>query len=278
MSTKASILAFLLSCSLSAQQIPAPANTPSQTSAPAVSAPAAPPPPHTLLDGTPVQLRLTHTISSDSSRVGQEVPFEVVDPVSVGGFVIIPKGAVAIARVIESSHKRSMGRGGKLNLSIVYARLADNEKVTLRAVSESQGGGHVGAMTSAMVGVTIICWPAAPLLLFVRGKDVTIPAGSEITAFVDGDMPLDMTHFTTRSSASAAEHQASVSIDSSPSGADVEVDDAFVGVTPATVNLSAGTHQIAVHKKGFPNWTRSLNVTGSNVNISADLDVRPAGR
>jgi hypothetical protein len=278
-SAKTSILVFLLSCSLSAQQTPAPANTPAQALTPAASASAPPPPPRTLLDGTPVQLRLTHTISSDSSRVGQEVPFEVVDAVSIGGFVVIPKGAVAIARVIQSSHKRSMGRGGKLNLSIAYARLADNEKVTLRAISESQGGGHVGAMTSAMVGVTIICWPAAPLLLFVRGKDVTIPAGSEITAFVDGDMPLDMAHFTTRSSASAtATREASVSIDSSPSGADIEVDDAFVGVTPATVTLPAGTHQVSVHKKGFPNWTRSLNVVGSSINISADLDIRPAAR
>jgi len=274
---RAFALAFLVSSTLSAQQAStitatAPALTPGST-------PSAPPPPHTLLDGTPVQLRLTHTISSSSSRVGQEVPFEAVDAVSVDGFVVIPKGAVAIARVIESKHKRSMGRGGKLNLSIVYARLADNEKVALRAISESQGGGHVGAMTSAMVGVTIVCWPAAPLLLFVHGKDITIPSGAEITAFVDGDMPLDMAHFTAHPSANAtAAPEATVSIDSTPSGADVEVDGAFEGITPATVALAPGTHQVSVHKKGSPTWTRSLNVAGGSMNISAELDARSAAR
>ena len=31
----------------------------------------------------------------------------------------------------------------------------------------------------------------APLLLFVKGKDVTIPKGTEVTAYVHGDIRLD---------------------------------------------------------------------------------------
>lgn len=201
------------------------------------------------------------------------MPFEVTEPVSVNGYIVIPKGALAMARVVETKHKRSMGRGGKLDLSIVYVRLADDGKSPLRAVSQSRGDGHVGAMTSAMVGVTILCWPAAPLLLFVHGKDITIPEGSEITAFVDGDMPLDMTHFTMKTSAYAASvPETSVFLDSSPSSADAEVDGSYVGITPVTVTLASGKHEFSVHRKGSPLWTRTLNITGASMNISAELD------
>jgi len=44
------------------------------------------------------------------------------------------QGATAIATVTEADHKKSMGRAGKLNIAISYARLKDQEKVALRAV------------------------------------------------------------------------------------------------------------------------------------------------
>jgi hypothetical protein len=75
-----------------------------------------------------------------------------------------------------------MGRGGKLNVNVDSARLADGEKVQLRAVQENKGGGHVGAMTGAMVATSIVFFPAAPLFLFIHGKDITIPKGTEVTA------------------------------------------------------------------------------------------------
>src|ERR1035438_2697201 len=74
------------------------------------AAPSSPPPPHTLLDGTPVKLRLSQTISSADTKVGQEVPFEVVEDISVDQVVVLAKGATAIARSEETEHKRSMGR------------------------------------------------------------------------------------------------------------------------------------------------------------------------
>jgi hypothetical protein len=45
-----------------------------------------------------------------------------------------------------------------------------------------------------------------------------------------------------------------------------------VGNTPSTVNLSPGTHDVSVKKKGFADWTKKLNVTGGSVHLSAELD------
>lgn len=275
-------LACFASCSLLCAQQPV---TPVSTE-PGIAAQAAPtsaPTPHTLFDGTPVKLRLSETISSADAKVGQEIPFEVVEEVKVDNVVVLSKGATAIATVTEADHKKSMGRAGKLNISISYARLADQEKIALRAVKDSKGGGHVGAMTGAMVATAIVFFPAAPLFLFIHGKDITIPQGTEITAFTEGDMHLDIARFaatgaTVAAAAPAAAPafpaQASLMIDSTPAGADIEVDGNFVGNTPSTVTLATGNHQVAVKKKGFADWTKVLNITGGSVHLTAELEAQ----
>jgi len=61
-------------------------------------------------------------------------------------------------------------------------------------------------------------------------------------------------------------------IDSAPPGADIEIDGAFVGNTPSTVAVVTGSHQIAIKKKGFTDWTKTLSVTGGTVHLSAELE------
>jgi hypothetical protein len=230
------------------------------------------------MDGTPVKLRLSQTISSADAKVGQEIPFEVVEDVKVDEVIVLPKGATAIGTVTEANAKKSMGRAGKLNMSISYARLSDQEKVALRAEKDSKGGGHVGAMTGAMVATSIVFFPAAPLFLFIHGKDITIPQGTEITAFVEGDMHLDMSKFGVAPvvPAATAPAQASLLIESAPPGADIEIDGSFVGNTPSTVMVAPGAHDIAVKKKGFAPWTRKMNVTGGSIHLSAELEAMAA--
>ncbi len=270
-----SALVLCMSTALTAQQMPAAANP---TPAPQSAASTGPSQPHALLDGTPVKLRLGQTISSAEAKVGQEIPFDVLEEVKVDDVVVISKGATAIGTVTEAERKKSMGRAGKLNMSISYVRLADQEKAALRAVKDSKGGGHVGAMTGAMVATSIVFFPAAPLFLFVHGKDITIPQGTEITAFVEGDMHLNLANFGGAPAGpgipppAATVAQASLVIESLPGGADIEIDGGFVGNTPSTLSLVPGTHQIAIKKKGFADWTKTLSVTGGTVHLNAQLE------
>jgi hypothetical protein len=148
-----------------------------------------------LEDGTPVHLVLSQNLSSADAVTGQTAEFEVVDDVVVNGLVVIPHGSMAWATVTDAEHKKRMGRAGKLDLNIDKVRLADGERALLRAVKETKGGGHQGAMVGAMVATSLVVWPAAPLFLMMHGKDVTLPKGTNISAFVQGNITLDAARF-----------------------------------------------------------------------------------
>jgi PEGA domain len=229
-----------------------------------------------LEDGTPVKLRLTRNLSSASDKKGDTVDFEVIEDVNVNGTLVIPRGGVAWATITDAEPKRRMGRGGKLDVNVDSVRLNDGEKVALRAVKDSKGGGHVGAMTGAMVATSIVFFPAAPLFLFMHGKDINIPKGTEITGYIAGNIPMDQAKFQGAESARAAStvaavQQTAVSILSTPGAADVEVDGKFVGNTPATLTLASGEHTVKVSKNGYKPWERALNVSGGTANVNAEL-------
>src|SRR5580693_8173898 len=182
-----------------------------------------------LEDGTALTLRLGRSLSSADAHAGDRVDFEVAEEISVNRIVVIPKDSPASGTVITAHKKRRMGRAGKLDVTIDSVQLVDGEKATLRAVKESQGGGHTGIMAGGMVATSLIVWPAAPAFLLMHGKDVTIPKGTEVTAYVSGDMKLDLAKFQPAPLVPAAPPVAAapeipaVSPDASPNAAPTDV-------------------------------------------------------
>src|ERR1700758_946243 len=216
-----------------------------------------------LEDGTPIKLRLTRNLSSADATTGDRVDFEVLEDIKVKDVIVVPRGGLALATITEAQHKRRMARGGKLDVNIDDVRLVDGEKAPLRAVKEAKGGGHTGAMTGAMIGTAIVFFPAAPLFLFMHGKDITIPKGTEITAYINGDIPLDPVRFQSQAADKPAKDAtpaqpstslvgaaqtsngtdpalSSVEVKSTPDGADITVDDKYMGSTTSTLKLAAG--------------------------------------
>jgi hypothetical protein len=53
----------------------------------------------------------------------------------------------------------------------------------------------------------------------------------------------------------------SIELKSSPYGADITVDDKYVGTTPSTLKLAAGDHKIKLEKNGFKTWEKTLTVS-----------------
>ena len=121
---------------------------------------------------TPVHLKFAQTVSSADAKAGEEVNFEVMQDVVANGYTVIPKGAVGVGEVTQAEPKRRMGRGGKLSVSAKYVQLGNKEQVALRSVQEGQSGDQ----------------KVGKVVPFMKGKDVTLEKGTEVTAYVSGDV------------------------------------------------------------------------------------------
>jgi hypothetical protein len=238
-----------------------------------------------LAEDTPVKIKLARTMSSADAKAGEKVDFEVLEDVKIGDVIVIQHGAMAIGTVTEAHPKRRMGRAGKLNINIDYVQLVSGEKAPLRAVKGGSGGNHTGAMTGAMVATGILFFPAAPFFLFMHGKDITIPKGTEVAAYIGGDTPLDPAKFTQQVAINAVvtpppvsdvSQFSTVSIKSDPAGAEITLDGKFVGTTPSSVQLQAGEHTVVIDKVGFKSWQKAMTVSaGGSVSLDATLDKLP---
>jgi hypothetical protein len=252
---------------------------------PVASATPKPPLAFGLTEDTPVKIKLARTMSSSDAKAGEKVDFEVLEDVKIDDVIVIQHGAMAIGTVTEAHPKRRMGRAGKLNINIDYVQLVSGEKAPLRAVKGGSGGNHTGAMTGAMVATGILFFPAAPFFLFMHGKDITIPKGTEIAAYIAGDTPLDPGKFTqqvatnisvTPPPASDVSQVSIVSIKSDPAGAEITIDGKFVGTTPSSVQLQPGDHTIAIEKVGLKSWQKTMTIAaGGSVSLDATLDKLP---
>jgi hypothetical protein len=132
-----------------------------------------------LLDSTAVRMKLGKSISSADARVDDELSFEVSEDVIVDGFLVIPKGALAVGVVNEAEPKKALGRGGKLSVLIRSVRLADNEQAVLRSGGEGKG-------SSSTAGMVI------PVM---HGKDITFPKGMDFIGYVNGNTRLKRENF-----------------------------------------------------------------------------------
>jgi hypothetical protein len=74
-------------------------------------------------------------------------------------------------------------------------------------------------------------------------------------------------------SPASTEEKGKILLSSMPDGADVYVDEAFVGNAPATIKLSSGKHTVKVSQQGYKDWSKEVSVfAGSEVGLKATLE------
>ena len=64
-----------------------------------------------------------------------------------------------------------------------------------------------------------------------------------------------------------------VTVQSDPAGAEIYLDEQFVGSTPSILAVAPGKHAFRLHATGRADWSRQLNVlSGSDLTLAATLD------
>ena len=168
--------------------------------------PAAGNPAMKLADATPVLLRTKEALSSASAKVGDRVSFRVTEDVKAGDLIVIQRGAEAWGIVAAVQQKKRKGEPGSVDVSIESVQLLSGHRVLLRAKRHLEGADKTGQMANDMeqfksemghgnapLGPAneVLAVPFLPLFSLEKGEDVRLPAGTKVTAYLNGDVPLE---------------------------------------------------------------------------------------
>lgn len=137
-------------------------------------------------EGTQVNLKFVAALSSKTAHIGDTVEFQLDDDLNVGNSIVAPKGAHAVATVTDAKKSGMMGRPGELSVQIQYLVVGSNH-VRIRGTQGREGDSKTGAA----VALTVLFGPVG---LIKYGKNVVIPAGTPLTAYVDQDVWLAPSH------------------------------------------------------------------------------------
>src|SRR5258705_8124329 len=146
-----------------------------------------------LPDGTPVKLRMGATAAANGVRVGQTIELEVAEDVRVGDVVVISKDSPADAEV---TNLRSGGnvKGGWIDIDLDSVALSDGQRVPIRASKQRAVRGDQSNIVSS------------------QAQDASISQGADLTAFINGNQPIDLTRLRAASGPTT-----SIKVTSSPS-------------------------------------------------------------
>lgn len=131
---------------------------------------------------TVFKISLNDDVSSKTNQVGDPVTFTVQEDVSVGNVLVLPKGAQGSGVVTKVSRPKSFGRSGALDISFDQVFSVDDEviptvlgpeaKEKLKMEAAAVGASTIGALALGPIGLVGG--------FFVKGKDVSLPAGSTL--------------------------------------------------------------------------------------------------
>lgn len=131
---------------------------------------------------TVFKISLNDDVNSKLNQVGDVVTFTVQEDVLVGDVLVLPRGSQGSGVVTKVSRPKSFGRSGQLDISFDQVFSVDDESIPTVLGPESK---EKLKMEAAAVGAsTIGALALGPIGLvggiFVKGKDVNLPAGSEL--------------------------------------------------------------------------------------------------
>ncbi len=143
-----------------------------------------------LATDTPVRVRLMQRLSSAESHVNDRVEFEVSEDVKIGNFTVITAGSSAWGAVVEASPRSRLLRSGRLAVDIRGVCLANGQRAPLRG-TPSTAAPAAAHPSEEGPSTNLLALPALPVMLFLYGKDITIPAGHFATAYVSPGVNFD---------------------------------------------------------------------------------------
>ena len=134
---------------------------------------------------TIINIELTSELTSKKAKKGDTVPLQTLENIIINGVTVVPAGTKVEGTVTKATGSGLFGRAGKLEFTIDSVRALNGVKIPLQHTTLKEAGSDGGAIAVA-VAVSLIGG------LFMKGKNVSFPAGSKFNAIVTADTDLNV--------------------------------------------------------------------------------------
>lgn len=141
---------------------------------------------------TLIKIKTVTPLDTRKNKTGDPVEFEVAEDVYVAGLLAIARGARGTGRIAKAEPAQNFGRDAKLEVNFenvealdmtqVGTLLGDKAKEETKSMATAAGAGVAGMILLGPIGVV----GAA----FVHGKNVSVPAGSQLYIQSQNDVEL----------------------------------------------------------------------------------------
>ena len=132
---------------------------------------------------TVIALEILDLLNSSLHKRGDKFRLRVISPVVIDGKPVVATGTLGVGEIVHAAPARGGGAPGEL---LIAARSldVDGHVVPLRGLKLGVTGGDNSGM---VFGVSIA---AGPFAMFIRGREIEIPAGTQVHAKVAQDLVL----------------------------------------------------------------------------------------
>lgn len=137
--------------------------------------------------GTSIPLRTVTGLTTEGKKlaVGYRFELETIDAVKVNGAVVIPVGSRAIGEVTQVRNKGMWGKSGGITARLLYVSV-EGRQLRLSGTMDDKGVTGTAGVVAAVAFVPVVGF-------FVTGTSAKIPVGSNVTGFLEEDVPVAIT-------------------------------------------------------------------------------------
>lgn len=137
--------------------------------------------------GAQIRVQFLYEITTEdkASKVGDRPRLEVFENVVVDGVTVIPKGTPVVGELTAVRNKGMWGKSGKLEGRILNMSL-NGRTIRMSGAFDDKGVTGTAGVVAAVALVPVVGF-------FVTGTSARIPAGGQVSAYIDEDIVFTVT-------------------------------------------------------------------------------------
>lgn len=141
--------------------------------------------------GVGILVETLYPVSSANFEEGSTMAFAVVRPVYMNGVLVIARGTVARAKIVQVKKAQSWGRAGALTWEMESIPAVDGTKVPVQLSAYTEGAGRGPELAAGFAVTSAIIFPyTAPAALvwgFKKGDDAIVKGSKQFAAVIKED-------------------------------------------------------------------------------------------